>query len=314
MLQKRSAKVQNGGMIDWNDLRYFLAVAETGSTLAAGRALRTSQTTVARRIAALEQATELALFERRQAGYRLTPAGEALLARARAVQDAADGFAEAAASQSRDVEGTVRLTCEEILAVTVLPPILRDLHDAFPAIRIELDPADEHRDLGAGQADVALRSAKQLEGGGLVARRIGDNPWTLYCSRAYAAAHGVPHSLRDLPGHALIGGGGEGVWQAYRAWLEAHGLEGAVTMQYGSVTGLLAAVRAGSGLTVLPGFVADQDPDLIRCLPPLEEHRPSLWLLTHERLRHTPRIRAVMDFLADRLTQLARAATAAEAA
>lgn len=88
-------------MFDWNDLRAFLAVAETGSTLAAGRRLRVSQTTAARRVAALEAALGLTLFERRQAGYALTPNGEALLEAARAVEGAATGFAEAGAALSR---------------------------------------------------------------------------------------------------------------------------------------------------------------------------------------------------------------------
>src|SRR5438874_2135204 len=97
-------------MFDWNDLRFFLAVAREGSTLAAGKALRTSQTTVARRIAALERTLGLPLFEKRQAGYALTPAGEQLLARAGQVERAARGFSEAAAAQGRDLSGTVKIT------------------------------------------------------------------------------------------------------------------------------------------------------------------------------------------------------------
>ena len=83
-------------MPDWNDIRYFLSVAKTGSTLAAGRALKVSQTTAARRVAALEEALGLTLFERRQAGYSLTPAGEDLLARAEEVEHAVDAFAAGA--------------------------------------------------------------------------------------------------------------------------------------------------------------------------------------------------------------------------
>ena len=100
MMQNAAAprRVQGNAMFDWNDLRYFLAVAETGSTLAAGRALRVSQTTVARRVAALEEAIGLVLFERRQAGYAATPAGEALLEPARQVEAAASAFTEAAAA------------------------------------------------------------------------------------------------------------------------------------------------------------------------------------------------------------------------
>jgi DNA-binding transcriptional LysR family regulator len=101
-------------MLDWNDLRFFLAVARDGSTLAAARALRVSQTTVARRIAALEEAIGFPLFEKRQAGYALTPAGNDLLARARQVEESANAFAEAAAAQSRDVTGTVKITTEEV--------------------------------------------------------------------------------------------------------------------------------------------------------------------------------------------------------
>src|SRR3954469_14312021 len=106
-------------MLDWNDLRHFLAVARTGSTLAAGRSLRVSQTTAARRVAALEAELGLTLFERRPVGYRLTPVGEALLEKAEGMEKAAELFADSAAAQSREIKGTVRLTLEEIFAVTL---------------------------------------------------------------------------------------------------------------------------------------------------------------------------------------------------
>jgi len=293
-------------MLDWNDLRHFLAVAETGSTLAAGRALRVSQTTVARRIAALEEALGVTLFDRRQAGYALTPAAEALLGHARGVEAAAIALTDAASAQARDASGTVRVTMEEVFAVTLLGPILRDFHEAYPAIRIELDTSEEVRDLAVGAADVALRSAKTLKGNGLVGRRIATNAWTIYCSRAYAEAHGVPRSRRALKGHPLIGGGGRNVWRVYQEWLKANELEAAVAIQHDSATGLLAAVRSGIGLAALPSFVADLDPDLVCCLPPAPGMEAGMWLLTHERLRHSPPVRAVLDFLGDRLSRLAR--------
>ena len=292
-------------MFDWNDLRAFLAVAETGSTLAAGKRLRVSQTTAARRVAALEAALGLTLFERRQAGYVLTPIGEELVDKARAVEAAAGALAEAAATKTREISGTVRLTTQEFFAVSVLAPILRELHDVYPDIRIELDTGEELRDLASGEAEVALRTCSRLEEGGLVGRRIADDRWAFYCSRGYAEAHGIPHSRKDLRNHPIIGGGGQQLWRIYGAWLKENGLEDAVAMQHGSALGLLASVRSGMGLAVLPCFVADMDPDLVRCLPPTEDDR-SLWLLTHERLRHTPRVRAVIDFLAERLMRIAR--------
>src|SRR5439155_16833492 len=124
-------------MFDWNDLRFFLAVAREGSTLAAGKALRTSQTTVARRIAALERTLGLPLFEKRQAGYALTPAGEQLLERAAQVEFAAQSFSEEAASHGRDLNGTVKITTEEVYATVLLTPLLPELHELHPEIMIE---------------------------------------------------------------------------------------------------------------------------------------------------------------------------------
>lgn len=288
-------------MLDWNDLRYFLAVADHGSTLGAGRALRVSQTTVARRIAALEEVIGFPLFDRRQAGYALTPAGDELLERARAVETAASGFGEAAAAQVRDVSGTVRLTTVEIFANNLLGPWLRELHDLHPEIRIELDAAQSIHNLGAGEADIALRSTGQPQPAGVVGRRLCVDDWTLYCSRDYAARHGVPKTKQELKSHALVGGGGGTLERAYSAWIHEFELDDQVAIHHGTSTGLLSAVRSGFGIAVLPCIVADDEPDLIRCLPPRRGHGRVMWLLTHERVRHTPRVRVVIDFLYERL-------------
>jgi len=290
-------------MLDWNDLRYFLAVADEGSTLAAGRALRTSQTTVARRIAALEQALGVPLFEKRQAGYALTPGGQALLRHAGKVEQAAVGFTEASAALARDTSGTVRITTQEIFAISLLAPILRELHEQHPEILIELDDSQEFRDLGEGEADIALRSAIGDLSAGIVGRRLGDDDWTLYCSKDYAAAHGIPTSRAQLKKHAFIGGGGPKLWRAYSSWLHDLGLDDRVIMHHASAMGLMSAIRSGLGIAVLPCVVADGDPDLVRCTPPRQGHGRVMWLITHERVRHTPRVRTVIDFLYERLKQ-----------
>ena len=301
-------------MLDWNDLRYFLGVADHGSTLAAGRALRVSQTTVARRIAALEQSIGFPLFEKRQAGYALTPAGEDLLDRARQVDVAASAFAEAAAAEKRDTSGTVRITTQEIFAVTLLAPILRDLHASHPEIHIELDDSQEFRELGEGEADIALRSAYADLGPGVVGRRLGDDDWTLYCSRDYAAKHGVPTNRAELRKHAFIGGGGPKLWRAYSAWLHELDLDDRVIMHHASAMGMMSAIRSGLGIAVLPAIVADAEPDLIQCLPARDDHGRSLWLVTHERVRHSPRVRVAIDFLYERLMRHIRELEAQRAA
>lgn len=287
-------------MFDWNDLRYFLAVAEEGSTLAAGRRLRAYQTTVARRIAALEDALATKLFERRQAGYQLTQRGSELLDEARAVSAAACAFESAAAAANRTLSGTVRLSSNEIYSETVLTPLMLQLRDKYPDLRIALDHSHLARDLGRGEADIAFRVAREIKGDALVARRIGEDRWTFYCSRRYAEANGLPKRYAELVNHRIIGGGGEGIWDVYQRWLANVAPDVEPDMMYDSTTGLLSAVRAGLGLAVLPCFVAFDDPELIPCFRsgPVERYT---WLVTHERVRGEPHVRAVMDFLGDAL-------------
>jgi DNA-binding transcriptional LysR family regulator len=294
-------------MLDWNDLRYFIAVAREGSTLAAGRALRVSQTTVARRIAALEQALGFPLFDKRQAGYALSPAGEQLLQKAVKVEESASAFSDAAAAHSRDLSGTVKITTEEIYAVTLLAPLLPELRQLHPEIVIDLDTSQAIRDLGAGEADISLRSTSETsQPAGVVGRKLCVDDWTLYCSKDYAARHGAPKSLDEIKGHPIIGGGGGNLWVHYQAWLQALGLEDEVAMHHATSGGLLAGVRSGFGIAVLPCVVADSDPELHRCIAPRTKHGRVLWLFTHDRVRHTPRVRAVIDFLYERLSRHVR--------
>jgi len=303
-------------MLDWNDLKYFLAVARDGSTLAAARALRVSQTTVARRIMALEEALGVHLFEKRQAGYSLTPDGQNLLSRAEQVESALNGFSEAAAAQSRSISGTVKITTEEVYATTILAPLLRELHETYPDIVIELDTSQAVRDLGAGEADISLRSTKAESqiSAGLVGRQLCIDDWALYCSRDYASRNGVPRNRAQLKRHPFIGGGGGNLWIHYQAWLQSLGLEDQVAMHHATSGGLLSGVRSGFGIAVLPCVVADADPDLIQCLTPKRDHGRNLWLFTHERCRHTPRVRAVIDFLYERLSRHVRQLQEKEAA
>jgi len=303
-----------GGTLDWNDLRYFLAVAREGSTLAAGRALRVSQTTVARRIAALEESLGFPLFDKRQAGYKLTPVGEELLPLAARVELEALQFVDAAGARTRQLEGTVRITTEEVYAIALLAPMLLELHDRHPDILIEVDASQDVRDLGSGEADIAMRSTIGDQPSGIVGRSLCVDDWALYCSRDYAARHGVPRSVRDLRKHPFVGGGGGNLWRHYEAFLKSLGLQDRVAVHHATSAGLFSGVRSGFGIAVLPCIAADADPDLIRCLPPREDHGRTLWLLTHERVRYMPAVRAVIDFLYDRISRHVRQLEAKEAA
>ena len=184
----------------------------------------------------------------------------------------------------------------------LLAPMLRELHERHPEIMIELDDSQDFRDLGEGEADIALRSAHGDLGPGVVGRRIGPDDWTLYCSRDYAELHGVPRTRAQLKKHAFIGGGGPKLWRAYSAWLHDLGLDDRVVMHHASAMGMLSAIRSGLGIAVLPCIVADAEPDLVQCTPPRNDHGRTMWLVTHERVRRAPRVRTVIDFLYERLS------------
>ena len=272
----------------------------------AGRSLRVSQTTVARRVARLEHALGVPLFDKRQAGYLLTPAGEGLVPLAARAELEVVKFAQAAGARTRELTGTVRMTTEEVYAIALLAPMLLELHLRHPEILIDVDTSQMVRDLGAGEADIALRSTVGDQPSGLVGRTISTDDWALYCSKGYATRNGVPTTIKELKNHPFVGGGGGNLWRHYEAWLKTLGLEDQVAVHHATSAGLLSGVRSGFGVAVLPCIAADADPDLIRCLPPRADHGRTLWLLTHERVRHVPAVRATIDFLYEKLSRHVR--------
>lgn len=283
---------------DWNDIRIFLAVAEHGTTLSAARALRVSQSTVSRRIAAMEAATGLELFDKRRTGYALTGTGSDLVAAARATAAVMQEFQDKAASARRGLTGTVRLATNETFASRLLDRAIAAFRAEFPAIRIDIVAAPRRVDLAKGEADVALRAGPRPEQPDLVGRRVAEDTWSVYCSRDYAAAHGLPSSAAELAGHAFISAPDDGTDSPMLRWVRANVPEESVLLRRDSIEGLYASVSNSTGLSLLSDFVAAAEPNLVRCFSPDFGPVAEIWLLTHERLRTVARVRAVMDFLA----------------
>jgi DNA-binding transcriptional LysR family regulator len=161
-------------MFDWDDLRAFLAVARGGSTLAASKSLGVNQTTVARRIEALEAALSLKLFERGQTGSRLTEAGNDILEDAERTERAAHALANRAKAHQRGLAGSLRITCTEIVANTMLTPAVGAFRQLHPEVQIELLITDQMLDIEAGEADLAIRSGGVMPVSDLVARKLAD--------------------------------------------------------------------------------------------------------------------------------------------
>jgi DNA-binding transcriptional LysR family regulator len=285
-------------MFDWNDVRYFLAVARGGSTLTAAHQLKVSQPTVARRIAALEEALGLTLFEHRRAGYRLTAEGEALMPAAETVEEGAIALADGAAARSGKLEGVVRLTSNE-MAGAQINPLMSALRDAYPGIRVDLIATEAHLDLAAGEADVAIRTTLgRPQGAGLFARKIVDIPSLIYCSRAYAERHGVPRDPDSLAGHEIIGVDGYLARLPGFPWFEGKAAGATVAARASSFTALADRLRSGLGLGLFHWGVFERDPNMIPCFFIPAELFGQVWLVTHERTRKLPHVRAVTDLVA----------------
>jgi DNA-binding transcriptional LysR family regulator len=292
--------MQNAGMYAWDDLRCFLAVARAGSTLRAAQGLGVEQTTVARRIAGLERALEVRLFDRARSGYRLTQQGAALLPAAERVEAEAAALARAAGRLSRGLSGLLRVTAPEVVAQNFLTPMLGDFAEVYPDIRIQVAAGDRRLDLGAGEADIAVRAGPRPQDSGVVFRRLSGATWTVYCSRAYAARRGAPAAEHALKGHAVIAGEGEIAAIAGFDWLMRKAGAAEAAFYGNSLPMVVSGAKAGLGLAALPRIVGDREPDLVACFPAPVELDADIWLLVADAVKADPGARAFVDFLTAR--------------
>lgn len=291
-------------MFDWNDVRYFLAVAHHRSTTAAARALGVDQSTVQRRVAEFERRIGQPLVRRTAAGYRLTEFGERLVPRAQEAAQAMRAFEQHVADAQRDLRGLVRMTCPEpILKRLTASGLLERFAARYPGVQVEFVMSDRYLDLTKGDADLALRSG-DTDDGALVGRKVADSLWAIYGSNDYVARHGRPATVAELAQHAIVGFDERMANHRAAAWLREQVPRARVVARNDSVLGLLYAVKAGIGLAPLPTAIADAETDLVRVLGPVPELARGWRLLTTAELRRTPRVAALFDFLVEEVDAL----------
>ncbi len=283
--------------LDWDNVRYFLAAARERSLSAASRALNSNQPTVGRRIDALEAQLGMRLFQRHSTGLSLTEDGQRLLAAAEAMEQGAAEIARASQADGNAMAGTVRIAAPEGLGVSVLAPVLPELYRRYPSLDIVLEPSVASADLKRGQADIALRLFRP-DSADIVSRRVGAMGFGLYASRDYLARHGAPESVEALERHVFVAYGDELKEQTENAWLL--GLIGNARCVFRSDNTLarVSAIAAGAGIGVMPHLVMAAHSGCVRLLPQHEAPPRTIWLVVHGDLRHVPRVRAVMDFIA----------------
>lgn len=283
--------------MDWNDVRYFLAVARTGSLTGASEQLRVSQSTVSRRVDALEGRLNTTLFARHQSGYFLTDEGRSLVAHAETLEAAALGMEAYSAGASRGVTGTVRLATAENLASHVIVPALPRFRSEHPEVRLEIVTGVASLSLSRREADLALRLSRP-EHGNVTIRRLGEQAYALYGSTAYLAAYQQPADAGRFAGHAFIGWD-EGFSHLPTARWLVQAMEGVPpVLTASSLQSHLAAAHAGLGLALLPCFLGDADESLVRVVHPADALSQEIWLVVHGDLAASARVRAVAEFLA----------------
>jgi DNA-binding transcriptional LysR family regulator len=281
-------------MFDWNDLKYFLAVARHGSTIAAGKALRSNQSTVQRRIVELEKRLGRKLVTRTASGYRLTEFGKELQPYAERIETMVTDFERHVADTGRDRSGIIRVTCPEPI-VQRMTPLIERFHARYPKLHVEFVMSDRYLDLSKGDADVAFRSGDTDDE--LVGRKIADSLWAIYASRSYVKRHGKPARVEDMSQHPLVGFDESMSKHRVSQWLKGVASNAKIVARNNSVLGMMYAVKSGVGIGALPTAIADSEPDLVIVLGPIPELARSWRLLAHPDLRRTPRIAAFFDFV-----------------
>ena len=285
---------------DWNDLPYFIAVAETGNLSRAAARLQVNHSTVFRRLQSLEARLGVRLFERQPEGYLLTQAGELALQQARLAEEAVGGLRRRVAGQDVALHGQVRMTTAPKLATDYVAPALAALAAVHPGIRVEVLVSDSDYDLSRREADLALRASSQPPQH-LVGRLVARLPWLVVAGADYLKRHGTPQSMAELEQHPLIGSD-----QTFTRLLVFDDLHRRYAPERfaataNDLTAMAAMARAGLGLAVLP---ADQlGPGLVPLFPVQPTYATELWMLSHPDLRRVARVRAVTRFLYRHLRQ-----------
>lgn len=283
----------------WDDLLYVLAVGRGGSLSGAARQLKVTHSTVYRRIGRIEEQLQVRLFDRLRDGYAPTPAGEAMVALATRLDEDILSLERKLAGEDLRPSGTLRVTTTETLVPTVTP-LCGAFRRIYPEITLELVTGKEMLNLSRRDADVALRPTVQPDET-LVGRRLCTIAFAVYGSKTYLAATGGPDLDRN---HEWIGFDDTLSHLLAYGWVARNVSPGRIGFRASSVEAVVEAAAAGLGLALIPCYMADRRPQLVRCTDVVEQAGTGLWLLTHQDLRHTTRVRAFTDFIASELVRL----------
>jgi molybdate transport repressor ModE-like protein len=283
--------------VNWDDLRYLLAVQRRGSLAGAAKELNVTKATASRRLSALEESVGTRLVERRPNGLVLTPAGLAVV---EAAQEMADAVAsvEARLHSAADARpsGLVRLTAPQWIAERLLIPELPTLKERYPELDIDLIGTNKILNLAQHEADLAIRNVPPPHRS-LYSRRIAELGGCVYASKTYLESRGVPLSTEDVASHDVLVYESLGGIPGFE-WMRDSDRVCRIAFRANDAVALMSAASAGLGLAALPCMLADTEPTLER-VPTLGFSRCDVLLVGHEQTRRVARLRAVSDFVVE---------------
>ena len=287
---------------DWNHIRGFHATAVAGSLSAAARQLGLTQPTLSRQVLALEAELGVTLFERRGRKLVLTQTGRELLDHLRIMGDAADTLVLAATGRAQEIGGRVCISATDTCAAYVLPEIVARIRSEAPQITIAIVASNEISDLHRGEADIAIRHVRP-DRPGLVGRHICDTDARFYASEAWVARNGLPREPADLARAGLMGFDDP----RFAGFMREIGIPIATEdfrIVSESAVVIWEMVKRGMGVAVMMREVAERTPGVVNLLPDMPPIPVPIWLVTHQELESSPRVRLVQTIMAEELARM----------
>jgi len=288
--------------IDWNHLRAFHMTASTGSLSAAARKLGLTQPTLSRQVAGLEAELEVALFERLGRRLELTQTGRELLDHIRTMGDAAEAVVLSANGRVQDIGGRVCISATDTFSAYVLPQIIETIRSEAPQITIVLNVANDHSNLHQMEADIAIRHAAPAQEG-LVGQFIHNTQAHFYASQSWVVNNGNPVDPSELAVTQLIGFGDTTRLSQYLSDLGFSVDASDFRIVSDSAVVAWEMVKSGLGVAAMPQEVAARTPGLVRLFPDLAPLNVPIWLITHQAMQASPRVRLVQSILAKELSR-----------
>ncbi len=277
--------------MNWDDLRFFLALSREGSVSGAGKALGVNHTTVARRIGALEDQIGTRLFDHTADGYEMTQAAENMYAHALKIEETTQAIDRDVFGQDAELKGRLKLTIAHDVASRLLIPKIAKFRSAYPCIDLDIMTTTGLVDLAAREADIAVRlTAKPPDY--LVGREVLPLRHGVYGAPKYLASRDGPADVILFRGESEMS-----------PWVTENYPDARVVLQVDDGGTIAAAVRSGLGIARIPCFIGDSDTGLRRIDLPLAPSDWGIWILSHVDLRSTARVRVCREFLAEIITQ-----------